>query len=514
MASLEKWSSSSLPAGHDRLQVICCQTLAIGDATFELKCGHRHWHESCVRRWLSKRHTCPVCRAHIPEYSCGRQEDCSGEEDISSDEDGLTSADFDELQWILGALNSYGAAPASEPWLAALRDVRGNLERRVLELDEEHRVLEEQVYRLESDLENQRVRLCCLRSEESRQSTSLREPLCPLLRLPAQSFPVRRVPSLPTVPLLPTIPSLPTVPDSSSAATPAPSDLGGSGLWDVAAMSSESLVLLSADVFEHPSMPSARAPRDGSARDLQVSVLAPLQTSDELAQVLESSSPDMIDDSLASASPHDSNSTEVVLAEMAMDEPVDFPTNSSSERDARTEMMVARLRGAVLRAKDPPSIVFRKLTAPGHLMTPPILSQLLRNFEADMTEAELARVFAYLDRAGAGQLDELMFLRALQLHSSRDVDRKAWELLRRIAAALCRSGHSASSLFYTLGGGRPLSRSVLESLFGEFAGASQGAVAGAVGLFNANGIGLVEAVEFERVLDQLISTVNLPDRLS
>jgi len=44
---------------------VCQEELLASSLAVKLGCGHR-FHEDCIKRWLTKQHTCPTCRAPLP----------------------------------------------------------------------------------------------------------------------------------------------------------------------------------------------------------------------------------------------------------------------------------------------------------------------------------------------------------------------------------------------------------------------------------------------------------------
>lgn len=60
---LEVLPGSSFDPKPDCL--ICQETYANEDSILKLTCNHM-FHKDCVRSWLDKHNTCPVCRAEFP----------------------------------------------------------------------------------------------------------------------------------------------------------------------------------------------------------------------------------------------------------------------------------------------------------------------------------------------------------------------------------------------------------------------------------------------------------------
>mmetsp|Transcript_98306 Transcript_98306/g.277994 ORF Transcript_98306/g.277994 Transcript_98306/m.277994 type:complete len:470 (+) Transcript_98306:89-1498(+) len=61
----EPLSSSPDGAGSACVCVICANDIdEIGTPVVTLSCGHT-FHDSCIRRWLTRRHTCPTCRLEL-----------------------------------------------------------------------------------------------------------------------------------------------------------------------------------------------------------------------------------------------------------------------------------------------------------------------------------------------------------------------------------------------------------------------------------------------------------------
>ena len=47
---------------------ICQEEMIATSDAVRLPCGHSY-HEDCLTKWLTKQHTCPTCRAALPERS-------------------------------------------------------------------------------------------------------------------------------------------------------------------------------------------------------------------------------------------------------------------------------------------------------------------------------------------------------------------------------------------------------------------------------------------------------------
>eukprot|EP00747_Dinoflagellata_sp_TGD_P168745 gnl/TRDRNA2_/TRDRNA2_195873_c0_seq1.p1 gnl/TRDRNA2_/TRDRNA2_195873_c0~~gnl/TRDRNA2_/TRDRNA2_195873_c0_seq1.p1 ORF type:complete len:324 (+),score=51.97 gnl/TRDRNA2_/TRDRNA2_195873_c0_seq1:50-1021(+) len=131
-----------------QLCVVCHGPLAVGDATCDLPCGHRHWHAQCVLTWLELRRTCPICRAPALPFS-------DAEDSDSVEDDSEWQGTDDQRQrrrhlLLRLALNSMRTLMVS--WEMALHSARDGLVRRVRQLEEERRLLGEQVRAVQSDL--------------------------------------------------------------------------------------------------------------------------------------------------------------------------------------------------------------------------------------------------------------------------------------------------------------------------------------------------------------------------
>lgn len=54
----------SLQAGEASTCAICTDHMELGAPVITLSCGHP-FHEDCLRQWLARRHTCPICRLEL-----------------------------------------------------------------------------------------------------------------------------------------------------------------------------------------------------------------------------------------------------------------------------------------------------------------------------------------------------------------------------------------------------------------------------------------------------------------
>lgn len=62
VSRLENAPLSTEAAHADQLCVICSEDLSeVGEPIVKIACGHV-FHDLCIRRWLTRRHTCPTCR--------------------------------------------------------------------------------------------------------------------------------------------------------------------------------------------------------------------------------------------------------------------------------------------------------------------------------------------------------------------------------------------------------------------------------------------------------------------
>lgn len=123
--------------GDGETCVICFQSLGSEDVKCRLRCGHCEWHDTCVRRWLLERGTCPVCRAENSVETV-----FEGMENFEDE-----GQDMHELYDIVSSLGA-----DMDSWGPKLRAIRSGFERRVSQLDDEHEYLEEYIHRLEEDL--------------------------------------------------------------------------------------------------------------------------------------------------------------------------------------------------------------------------------------------------------------------------------------------------------------------------------------------------------------------------
>mmetsp|Transcript_35627 Transcript_35627/g.107488 ORF Transcript_35627/g.107488 Transcript_35627/m.107488 type:complete len:314 (+) Transcript_35627:14-955(+) len=140
--------------------VICCGVLAEGAATCRLPCGHSQWHKPCVRRWLVKRNTCPVCRAHVLVNGAERDGEFAGVRDSRNGEE-----EFDMAE-LLALFHTAGLPSESSLfWEATLDTLRNGLALRMSRLEEDRRWLEQQVQDIEADLDVHRAELERLRAE-------------------------------------------------------------------------------------------------------------------------------------------------------------------------------------------------------------------------------------------------------------------------------------------------------------------------------------------------------------
>ncbi|KAL3770132.1 LOW QUALITY PROTEIN: hypothetical protein ACHAW5_009673 [Stephanodiscus triporus] len=60
-----EWSKCDTPE-DDHVCSICLDGFSRGGDRVTLLCSHR-FHTSCVNRWLSSQHSCPVCRTSVPQ---------------------------------------------------------------------------------------------------------------------------------------------------------------------------------------------------------------------------------------------------------------------------------------------------------------------------------------------------------------------------------------------------------------------------------------------------------------
>lgn len=166
---------------EDRVCVICCGSLADNDNIRRLPCGHDHWHESCVLQWLSKRRTCPVCRAEVVDACLDDQlpRPVDSDTDDTGDEAevalvlaaaALVSAERRLAEQRLAALVTLASARASaraweEEILRALRLAA----RRAQILGESWRAVDEQVSLIEVQLRDLREQLDSLQAARAAQ---------------------------------------------------------------------------------------------------------------------------------------------------------------------------------------------------------------------------------------------------------------------------------------------------------------------------------------------------------
>lgn len=172
---------SDAAVSEDRVCVICCGSLANNDSIRRLPCGHDHWHESCVLQWLSKRRTCPVCRAEVVDACL--DEELPRPVDSDTDDTGdeaevalvlaaaaLVSAERRLAEQRLAALVTLASARASaraweEEILRALRSAA----RRAQMLGESWRAVDEQVSLIEVQLRDLREQLDSLQAARAAQ---------------------------------------------------------------------------------------------------------------------------------------------------------------------------------------------------------------------------------------------------------------------------------------------------------------------------------------------------------
>jgi len=58
---------------HHSSCAVCLQELVADELAVKLPCKHL-FHEECVRTWLKKQHTCPTCRAPLPQKGTASSE--------------------------------------------------------------------------------------------------------------------------------------------------------------------------------------------------------------------------------------------------------------------------------------------------------------------------------------------------------------------------------------------------------------------------------------------------------
>jgi len=45
---------------------ICHGAFETGEVCMAMPCGHQAFHQECLRKWLQRHRTCPMCRAELP----------------------------------------------------------------------------------------------------------------------------------------------------------------------------------------------------------------------------------------------------------------------------------------------------------------------------------------------------------------------------------------------------------------------------------------------------------------
>jgi len=146
---MEKLPDGVVSQDSQPLCIICQVAVKSGQRTRQLPCGHNQWHEHCILRWLTRRLSCPICRAKAIECDSAAESDT---EDESDPEDVVSEA---------------------------IQLAQRRIMHLMRELDAHRQVLEVQVRILEQDLQNSRALLVHLNSE--------RLALCRELRLLAAS---------------------------------------------------------------------------------------------------------------------------------------------------------------------------------------------------------------------------------------------------------------------------------------------------------------------------------------
>lgn len=205
--------------------------------------------------------------------------------------------------------------------------------------------------------------------------------------------------------------------------------------------------------------------------------------------------------------------------------------------------MLTRLRGAVLRAFRPASMVFQSLAPCNGRLAPHETTRILREFDNAISDSVAARVFSMLDVDNSGYIEQADWVSVLELPqhensaqltdaaaskhdpaaeehktfafraavvresapasaSSNESKRDVAELLGRVAFAVRRSGRSPATAFRALSGGKPLNISATEAMLRAF-DAAPSAVAHAAIILDANESGLVEVEDFSRVIGGL-----------
>lgn len=160
--------------------VICCASLAVGDVTRRLPCGHDHWHESCVLRWLSRQRTCPICRAEVVDARLD-EELPPRLVDSDSDDNGddaevalvlaaaaLVSAERRLAEQRLEALMTLASARATAmAWEAEILRALRLAARRARTLGESWRAVDAQVSLIGDELRDLRGQLDSLQAERA-----------------------------------------------------------------------------------------------------------------------------------------------------------------------------------------------------------------------------------------------------------------------------------------------------------------------------------------------------------
>lgn len=170
---------------EDQVCVICCAALAVDDDTRRLPCGHDHWHESCVLRWLSKQRTCPICRAEVVDARLDEQLPprlVDSDTDDTGDEAevalvlaaaALVSAERRLAEQRLAALMTLASARATAmAWEAEILHALRSAARRARMLGESWRAVDAQVSVIGLELRDLREQLDSLQAERAARRLS------------------------------------------------------------------------------------------------------------------------------------------------------------------------------------------------------------------------------------------------------------------------------------------------------------------------------------------------------